>query len=135
LANIHHCTIGRAIIENGEGLNNGMPRYSIKVLEDRSGSLMVKVKTDRKSYLVITETFYPGWKGFIDGKEEKVVPANLLFQALLIPKGEHIVRVAYRPISYKLGLYISLLFSSFIIAFLLSFKRRGKEEKSLKGKA
>ncbi|MGB9606910.1 MAG: hypothetical protein ACPL7E_00080 [bacterium] len=135
LANIHHCTIGRAIIENGEELNNGMPRYSIKVLEDRSGSLMVKVKTDRKSYLVITETFYPGWKGFIDGKEEKIFPANLLFQALLIPKGEHIVRVAYRPISYKLGLYISLLFSSFIIAFLLSFKRRGKEEKSLKGKA
>ncbi|MBC7329361.1 hypothetical protein H5T88_03280 [bacterium] len=130
---LHLASKEKAVLEGGERLEGRKLEYSIRILEERSGKLRLYVKSNEKAYLIISETFYPGWRGFVDGKEEEIVPANLLFKALLLPKGEHEVLLCYRPFSYKVGLYLSLFALSFIVSSLL-FKVRGKKDKPLKGK-
>jgi hypothetical protein len=130
---LHLASKEKAVLEGGEKLEGRTLEYSLRILEERSGKLRLSVKSNEKAYLIISETFYPGWKGYVDGKEEEIVPANLLFKALLLPEGEHEVLLSYRPFSYKFGLYLSLLALSFIVSSLL-FKVRGKEDKPFKGK-
>lgn len=114
----------KVIIEGGKTLHNELPRYSIVSEEERSGFIKLGIKADRETYLVITETFFPGWRAFIDGKEERIVPANFVFQGVLIPSGEHEVILAYRPFSFKCGLYFALLGLSGCLAFLYVEGRR-----------
>jgi len=133
IGRLHLASKEKAVLEGGEKLEGRKLEYSLKILEQRSGKLRLYVKSNEKAYLIISETFYPGWRGYVDGKEEEIVPANLLFKALLLPEGEHEVLLSYRPFSYKFGLYLSLLALSFIVSSLL-FKVRRKEDKPLKGK-
>ena len=70
----------------------------------------VKIKVDAKScgFLILLDTYYPGWKAYIDGRESKIYRANYLFRAVYIPtKGEHIIEFIYSPFSFKIGSVIS----------------------------
>ncbi len=113
------------IIEEGKPLHNQIGEYFISLREERTGFLKLQIKSDREAYLVITETFFPGWKAFVDGEEKRVVPANFTFQGVLVPAGEHEVILAYRPFTFKLGFYFALMGLGSISAFLyVEGKRR-----------
>ncbi|PIU66130.1 MAG: hypothetical protein COS84_06095 [Armatimonadetes bacterium CG07_land_8_20_14_0_80_40_9] len=58
--------------------------------------------------MVLTDTYYPGWKVYIDGKEDKIYRADYLFRAVYLQKGRHVVRYTYEPLNYRLGLLVSL---------------------------
>ena len=70
--------------------------------------VVVKVHTDIPGYLVLSDTYYPGWKATLDGRETHVLQADLLFRAVQIPTGEHTVEFVYRPWPWKVGVTISL---------------------------
>lgn len=58
---------------------------------------------------VLGDTYYPGWKAFIDGKETEIIRANHTFRAVVFPKGEHEVLFVYSPTSFIYGMYISII--------------------------
>ncbi len=65
--------------------------------------------------LVLTDAYYPLWKGQLDGKPTRVYPVNHLFRGLLLPAGEHdVVFKVDRPV-FLIGIIISLLSLAFLI--------------------
>ena len=64
---------------------------------------------DQPGELFLSETYYPGWRVYIDGKESKIEPSHKIFRQVKVPAGEHKVRFVYDPLSFKLGAVISLL--------------------------
>jgi hypothetical protein len=85
-----------------------------KYLENESE---IKVKTTISGLLFVSDTFYPGWKAYLDGKEVKIFKANYAFRAVEIPEGEHLLKFEYRPESFFNGLKISLI-SLVILSFI-----------------
>jgi len=61
-------------------------------------------------YLVLTDTFYPGWRAYVDGVETPIYQANYLFRAVPLNAGDHEVRFVYRPKSFAVGAALSLTF-------------------------
>ena len=59
--------------------------------------------------LFVSETYYPGWRATLDGREIKIEPSHKIFRQVKVPAGEHKVKFIYDPWSFKLGLAISLL--------------------------
>jgi len=88
-----------------------------KIIEDKGSTLSLLVNIDQNAILVISDNYYPGWKAFIDNKETEIFQANYNFRAIIIPKGNHVVKFIYQPSSVRLG----LLLSFFSIATLLIF--------------
>jgi hypothetical protein len=71
--------------------------------------IRARVHTTDQGWLVLADTWYPGWQVRLDGSAAERLRANYLFQAVTVPSGEHIVELFYRPLSFWLGLSLSLV--------------------------
>lgn len=92
-------------------------RSSIIVEEYNENNLEINTDTNKNSFLILTDNYYPGWKAFVDGKETQIYRANYTFRAILLPGGKHEVIFRYVPQSFSTGLTISCL-SMFILGAL-----------------
>jgi uncharacterized membrane protein YfhO len=69
--------------------------------------LQVRVSAQRSSLLVLSETFYPAWRAYVDGRPAHIYRANYLFRAVAVPSGDHLVELRYESAAFQLGLLIS----------------------------
>lgn len=67
----------------------------------------IKVQAPAGSYLVLSDSFYPGWEAFIDGKPTPIFRANYLVRAIWVEAGEHEVVFRHRLVSYLVGRAVS----------------------------
>lgn len=74
--------------------------------------------SDQNGYLLLNETYYPGWNAFVDGEESPVYRANYEFKAIALPSGSHRVRFVFRPVSFQVGLAVTLLTLVGLMLFL-----------------
>jgi len=90
--------------------------------KDKPIEKIVQVETINPGFLFLANSYYPGWKAFIDGKETKIYRADFAFQAIFMPRGKHTACFIYDPQSFKIGAAISLL-SLFFTGGLLIYER------------
>jgi len=88
-------------------------------------TIKLEVALDQDGYLVLSDTYYPGWRAYVDGKEKEILRANYAFRAVPLKSGQHTVLFKYDPLSFKMGLAISLVTWGTIILCLavLSLQR------------
>ncbi|MFQ5540291.1 MAG: YfhO family protein, partial [Candidatus Binatia bacterium] len=72
-------------------------------------SVTIRTAMDHSGVLVLADSFYPGWKVFVDGEEREVLRANYFFRGVFLSPGDHRVVFRYEPASLYYGAVISLL--------------------------
>lgn len=115
--------------KNDESVNKTDATSEIEWLDDQEQKLSLQVKTGENGLLVLADSYYPGWKAFVDDKETEILSANLNQRGIVLNKGNHKVSFVYNPKSFKIGLTISLisyLFISYLILypFVSSYLRK-----------
>jgi hypothetical protein len=71
---------------------------SARIVEYRDEEVIVQTHVEGGcAFLVLSDTYYPGWKVYVDGKEEKVLRAYGFIRAVPIENGEHNVRFVFKP--------------------------------------
>lgn len=83
--------------------------------------VVVRTKSEAPKLLILTDNWYPGWKVEVDGAKTEILRANYTFRAAPLIAGEHTVRFYYDPLSFKLGLYVSII--SLGLLLVLTFKK------------
>ncbi len=58
--------------------------------------------------LVVSETFYPGWRAYVDGEERSVVAVAWTFCGVPLGPHDREVRLVFEPLSVRLGLFLGL---------------------------
>ncbi len=58
--------------------------------------------------LVVSDSFYPGWRALVDGVPRPVLRVDHALQGVLVPAGATTVELVYEPASVKIGLLLSL---------------------------
>jgi len=73
-------------------------------------SFSVVAQTPAPAYLVFSEVWYPGWRAWVDGAEVPIFRANFAFRGVYLRRpGEHTVVMRFDPVSWKIGLSMTLL--------------------------
>ena len=86
----------------------GLPQKA-QILTECNNRLDLQVKPPEDCLLVLSDTYYPGWKAFVDGKETRIYRADYTFRAIPLSAGTHRVEFVYDPLSFKLGIGATLL--------------------------
>lgn len=87
---------------------------AITKYEDTKVEISAQIKSP--GFLVLTDTWYPGWKATVDGKSTKIYLADYNFRALYLTSGKHKIIFSYTPTYLRAGLIVTIV--SFILAFL-----------------
>ncbi len=83
----------------------------------------VSVMADGPGYLVLTDTYYPGWRATVDGSPAAILRADLMFRAVELTPGAHTIEFHYDPISVRIGFWISGI-AILVLGIGLIFLRR-----------
>jgi hypothetical protein len=81
---------------------------SAEIVEENPQSIRIEARLASDGYLVLLDTFYPGWTATIDGQPTAIYRADYIGRAIFVPAGEHRVRFEYWPWSFWLGLWLAV---------------------------
>jgi hypothetical protein len=98
--------------EPAPGVSTGsssQPPGSAKISEYEDERVVVSVGADRPALLVLTDSWAPGWKATVDGRDADVQRVNYLIRGVAVPAGEHTVEFRYDPATWTWGWAISLV--------------------------
>ncbi|GAB4536867.1 MAG: hypothetical protein Kow0063_22840 [Anaerolineae bacterium] len=85
-------------------------------LREEGNSRTIDLIAPQPGYLVLAYTYYLGWRASVDGQPAQILRANYAFMALTLEAGQHRVVLDYRPISLRVGMFISSLSALIIVA-------------------
>jgi hypothetical protein len=80
------------------------------------GSLVVTTAAAAPSFLVFLEAWDSGWTARVDGVRSRVVRSDYAFCGVAVPAGAHRVTFSYRPLSFTVGLILTLLAAAIMAA-------------------
>jgi len=95
-----------AILSSGEPLA-GVGMATAKVVHYAPERIVVDATTSAPGYLLLTDTFYPGWEATLDGRPVPILQADVYFRAVRLEPGTHRVEFQYRPASLRWGARLS----------------------------
>ncbi|HUT52510.1 MAG TPA: YfhO family protein [bacterium] len=89
----------------GDGLGEGegvrVDRYAPERVELTAAAAAPRL-------LLLTDVYFPGWRAWVDGREERILAADYAFRGLPLGPGVHRVSMAYQPQSFRVGLWVSV---------------------------
>jgi hypothetical protein len=77
-------------------------------LRDTPNAVTIRANLEAPGYLVLADTWYPGWKATVDGEQAELLRANHAFRAVKLDGGTHTVEMVYRPRAAVFGVWMSL---------------------------
>jgi hypothetical protein len=86
-----------------EGVGTG----TVEILEEDPQRVRLDVNAWTPGYLVLADTWYPGWRVYVDGDERPIYRANGAFRTVALEPGRHEVIFSYEPVSVGLGFTVS----------------------------
>jgi hypothetical protein len=72
-------------------------------------TITIRAVLPEDGYLVILDTYYPGWQALVDEQPATIYPANLAFRAVPLAPGEHRVEFRYQPVTFQVGAAVTSL--------------------------
>lgn len=106
-----------AVVEApGENFAASSAPATVRVVSYAPSAIRLETVASAPSFLVATESYYPGWEATIDGIPTRVYPTDAAFRGVSIPAGTHIVDFRFVPKT----LYRSAAVSAIALAVLLA---------------
>ena len=87
----------------------GDTRDSAEYRRPSGDSVVVQAKLTCKGLVVVSDTFFPGWKAEIDGRPAEIYEVNAAMRGVVVPAGEHTLSMRYRPQSFYLGALLTVI--------------------------
>lgn len=112
-------------ISDGDAIEAGGAQgvdEDVRIMEYRDDRVVLSVRAEADGYVLLADSWFPGWTARVDGVETRIHRGDLVFRAVRVTAGEHIIEMEYQPSSLGAGALISLL--GLIVLGAISFVGR-----------
>jgi hypothetical protein len=96
------------------------------VLRRGPDRVIIEVDMAQPGYLVLADTYYPGWTATANGEAVEILSANHAFRAIQLDEGHYTVVFQYAPRSFGLGAWITAVGALMLAAALIIGILRGR---------
>jgi hypothetical protein len=79
---------------------------SVRILSYEPDDVIIDASLPRAGYLLLLDTYFPGWSATVNGEPSPIYRADYNFRAVALPAGKSTVWFSYRPESLRIGLYL-----------------------------
>ena len=86
-------------------------------------SLTVDLWSEREALLVVTDTWYPGWRATVNGHPAPIAEVNAFQRGIRVPAGNSSVVMRYAPWTVRVGIIVSLAALIAVVAWLVLTRR------------
>jgi len=90
---------------------------------DDAERVRLTTESDGPAWLVLSDTWFPGWQARVDDVPQPVRRADYAFRAVALDAGRHDVEIIYAPRSVRDGLVITLVAAGIVGALLIPGRR------------
>ena len=97
-----------AIVDQPMELASGAGSDEVKTMSYEPNAIELSAQTSRGGLLVLSETYYPGWKAWLDDRPTQIYSTDIALRGVIVPAGAHRVRMEFRPLVLPISLGISL---------------------------
>jgi uncharacterized membrane protein YfhO len=106
-----------------------LQKDALSNIEIESDGIKGSIKLEKPKLLCLSIPYSNGWKAYIDNREVDIKKGNLMFLAIEVPEGEHLISLKYHIPGVLLGAAFSLL--SLLILFIMCIKAKIYKNKSI----
>ena len=117
------------VIENSR--NDALPvlfenkgNFNFEVIRQQSDRYEFEISASTVVWFFIADANYAGWNAYLDGEQSPVYSAQVLGKAVFVPPGKHVLTVRFEPLSFRVGLLLSLLTTAMLCAVLYCTRSR-----------
>ncbi len=111
----------RAVVELQQGTKlppGASEEGGAVILASEVEHIVIQTKSPREALLVLSDTYFPGWKADVDGVWATILRTNFLFRGVVVPGGSHRVTFRYDPSSVRMGMILGGL--GWVIVIILA---------------
>jgi hypothetical protein len=80
----------------GRGASADAPG-SARLVRYANTEVAVEVEAPAGGILLLNDVWHPWWRASVDGADAEILKANVLFRAVVCPRGRHLVRFTFHP--------------------------------------
>jgi hypothetical protein len=113
------------------GPDQALPKIAVVARSD--GFWRFRIDGGTPSFIVLNESFFPGWEARVDGSPTPIIRTNAIVRGVAVDAGRHVVDLAYRPGSFRLGAAISLASIIVLAVAALEGSRRARRRAAAPG--
>jgi uncharacterized membrane protein YfhO len=81
----------------GEGDGNA------RILRYQNTDIEIEADSTDGGFVVLNDVWHPWWRATVDGTPVEILKANVLFRAVVVPAGRHVVRFTFHPFAGALA--------------------------------
>ncbi len=103
------------IVESSEKTEN-FAKGQLSIEKYSPNEVTLKTNSDSEGFVVLADTFDPGWQLYEDGEYKKQYEANGALRGFYTKPGEHLYTFKYWPKSFDIGLKVSAVSFMLLLA-------------------
>ncbi len=119
-------------MENFEGKTDKLKENVLEDVEIGANLITGNITLEETKLLCLSVPYSEGWTAYVDGEEQEILRANIMYSALELTEGEHTVELRYNTPGFKTGIIISfvgwIVFFAAMWYYNIYAKKRKKRE-------
>jgi Bacterial membrane protein YfhO len=109
-----------------EGAEGARSPGAARIVDYEAERVVVETDSRGRALLVLTDSWFPGWKAKVDGDDADVHRVDYVIRGVSVPAGSHRVEFTYAPASWRAGWIVSGVALLVVLgAAALGWRRRG----------
>ena len=101
------------------------PSGTARITRYDSQRVVMRATSPAGGFVVLGDTFYPGWKAKVDGRSASVEPVDSVLRGVRVGPGRHTVELRYQPLSWRIGWIVSSVsLVALAVAVAVGLRRR-----------
>jgi uncharacterized membrane protein YfhO len=115
----------------GNALKDTDTNASVKIMSYQPDEVKIEAHMPRPGFLLLLDTYFPGWTATVNGENVPVYRADYDFRAVSLPAGKETVCFSYRPRSLRIGIGLSAASLLVLGAILFWPQKKHRNDRSI----